>query len=292
MSGPSDWPLPDDGVRFIVPQSLQTALQINPLTRGLYMRAVGYYPNARGHLVERTEHTDDLLLYCVGGEGSLSTPDQTYKVNNGDVLLLPRGIAHSYGASTQRPWTVYWMHFSGADVDAFWKHLGCMNKGIVAHVGVTARLTGSMESLIKVGSNDLLEQSLVYGSNLLREILTLMRVMRDKRQDVAGGFCIDTIHSLMQKTLHIDLDLDTLAQTANMSRHAFSRRYKALTGVSPYRHYLFLKMQRACQLLDATDQTVTQIAEVMGYRDPYYFSRIFRQIIGMPPRQYREKRYG
>ena len=292
MSGPSDWPLPEDGVRFIVPQSLLHALQSNALTRGLYMRAVGYYPNARGHTVERFEHTDDLLLYCVGGEGSLSTTDQTYSVNKGDVLLLPRGMAHKYGASSERPWTVYWIHFAGTDVDAFWKHLGCIDKGVVSHVGVTSRLTGSMESLIKVGSGDLLEHSLVYGSNLLREILTLMKVMRDKSQDFASGFCIDKIHAFMQESLHIDIDLDTLAQTANMSRHAFSRRYKALTGVSPYRHYLFLKMQRACQLLDATDQTVAQIAEVMGYRDPYYFSRVFRQIIGMPPRQYREKRYG
>jgi len=291
MSGPSDWPLPEDGVRFIVPHSLVSALQNNDLTRGLYLRAMGYYPNARGHYVNRDEHTDDLVLYCVGGEGSLSTGGQTYQVAKGDVLLLPRGVPHSYGASSERPWTVYWMHFSGTDAEAFWRHLGCIGRGFATQVGVTARLSGSMESLIKIASRDLLENSLIYGSNLLREILTLLKVMRDKSQESSSSFSVDAIHAFMHKSLHIDLDLDTLAQTANMSRHAFSRRYKTLTGVSPYRYYLYLKMQRACQLLDATDQTVAQVAEVMGYRDPYYFSRVFRQIIGMPPSQFRKKRY-
>ena len=146
MSGPSDWPLPEDGVRFVVSHPLLNALQRNALTRGLYLRAVGYYPNARGHRVNQDHHTDDLLLYCVGGEGSLRVHGCDYPVTKGDLLLPPKGAPHSYGASAHRPWTVYWMHFSGLDVDAFWQHLGHSDKDGVTHVGVTSRLTGALEN--------------------------------------------------------------------------------------------------------------------------------------------------
>lgn len=292
MSGPSDWPLPDDGIRFIVPQYLLDRLRGNVLTRGLYMRAVGYYPKAAGHRVDRGRHADDLFLYCVGGEGYLKVEGTDYPVAAGDLIMLPQGVAHAYGSSEERPWTMYWVHFAGTDARAFWRYLGCTEDEHVARLGTNARLTAALESLVQVGTSHFLENSLVYGSNLLREVMTLMQMMRAQNRETRSQFCIDTIHALMHESLHMELDLDTLAQAANMTRHAFCRRYKTITGVSPYKHYLYLKIKRACHLLDVTDQSVTDIAEVMGYKDPYYFSRLFRQVMGMPPSQYRARYYG
>lgn len=292
MSGPSDWPLPEDGARFIVPRHLLDVLKKNELTRGLHIRAAGYYPNAAGHYVERHRHTDDLLLYCVGGEGSLQVQGAHHHVGTGDLLMLPKGVSHTYGASADRPWTVYWTHFAGHNVDSFWRYLEFNKDHPVASLGMTSRLTSALEALLQVGSTHYLENSLIYGSNLLREILTLMQMMKAQNRETRSQFSIDAIHAVMRDNLHMELDLDTLARTANMTRHAFCRRYKAMTGVSPYKHYLYLKMKRACHFLDATDQSVTDIAEVMGYSDSYYFSRIFRQIMGMPPSQYRARRYG
>lgn len=292
MSGPSDWPLPDDGIRFIVPRYLLERLHKNVLTKGLYIRAVGYYPNAAGHHVERNRHADDLFLYCVGGEGYLRAEGIDYTVTAGDLIMLPQGVPHVYGSCGERPWTMYWVHFAGTDATAFWRYLGCAEDQRVASLGTNARLTAALEALAQMGAAVLLENTLVYGSNLLREVLALMQMMKAQSRETRSQFCVDTIHALMHESLHIELDLDTLAQAANMTRHAFCRRYKTITGVSPYKHYLYLKIKRACHLLDATDQSITEIAEVMGYKDPYYFSRIFRQVMGMPPSQYRARFYG
>ena len=48
-----------------------------------------------------------------------------------------------------------------------------------------------------------------------------------------------------------------------------------------------MKMQKASQQLDFTDHSVKDIAMSMGFDDPYYFSKRFRKIIGMSPKQYR-----
>ena len=52
-----------------------------------------------------------------------------------------------------------------------------------------------------------------------------------------------------------------------------------------------MKMQQACDLLDASRQTVKQIALSLGYEDVYYFSRLFKQVIGLSPAQYRQSKY-
>ncbi|MEP1594525.1 MAG: helix-turn-helix transcriptional regulator, partial [Halieaceae bacterium] len=67
----------------------------------------------------------------------------------------------------------------------------------------------------------------------------------------------------------------------------FSNRYKKLTGYSPVKHFLNMKMEHACYLLDSSDLSVKAIASQLGYEDPLYFSRIFSKTIGMSPRSYR-----
>lgn len=292
MSGPSDWPLPKDGVRFIVPRLYLKTLQSAPISSSLYLRAVGYYPKAKGHVVRRTRHNDDLILYCLGGEGTLQVDGNMYAVRKGDLMMLPQGLAHLYVASDHNPWTLYWIHFGGHDVPHFWSYLELNQERPVAHVGTSPRLTASFQALSEISTANLMEHSLTYGSALLREILTLIKLTKLENDEGSRRFSIDAIHGVMQQSLHTDLNLDTLAQTANMTTHAFCRRYKAITGVSPYKHYLYLKMKRACHFLDATDQSIGHIAELMGYSDPYYFSRLFKQVMGMPPTKYRRKKFG
>ncbi|WP_407704971.1 helix-turn-helix domain-containing protein [Thalassotalea hakodatensis] len=48
-----------------------------------------------------------------------------------------------------------------------------------------------------------------------------------------------------------------------------------------------MKMQQACFQLDNTTETIKQIGESLGYSDPYYFSRLFKKVVGMSPKRYR-----
>jgi YesN/AraC family two-component response regulator len=48
-----------------------------------------------------------------------------------------------------------------------------------------------------------------------------------------------------------------------------------------------LKVQHACRLLDTTSARIQEVGTEIGYPDPYYFSRLFREVMGMSPRAYR-----
>lgn len=108
------------------------------------------------------------------------------------------------------------------------------------------------------------------------------------RQPHDYGIDLTRIEALMQSHLNGELDLDTIAAEANLSKFHFSRQFKALTGSSPIHRFIELKLQRACHLLDTTSMPIKAIALQLGYDDPYYFSRLFRREIGLSPKNYRD----
>jgi AraC-like DNA-binding protein len=102
-----------------------------------------------------------------------------------------------------------------------------------------------------------------------------------------GTLDLDSIQAYMQDNIHLQLELDDLAAVAHLSKFHFSSRYKALTGYSPIKHFLHMKIEYACQLLDSSEISVKAIAAELGYEDPLYFSRLFSKTMGMSPRAYR-----
>jgi AraC-like DNA-binding protein len=72
----------------------------------------------------------------------------------------------------------------------------------------------------------------------------------------------------------------------------FASLFRHQTGMAPIEYFIHLRIRGACRLLDTTTLTVREIGYRVGYEDPYYFSRMFRKLMGLSPRQYRELRKG
>ena len=103
---------------------------------------------------------------------------------------------------------------------------------------------------------------------------------------------VDAVQAVMRSHLHGSLNLDELAAQFKLSRFHFAKTYRALTGHAPIQDFIQLKMAQACRLLDQGSLEVRQIAEQLGYDDPYYFSRLFRKVVGMAPSHYRALHQG
>ncbi len=83
--------------------------------------------------------------------------------------------------------------------------------------------------------------------------------------------------------------LDELVQISGMSRRNFLRTFEASIGCPPITYLIRLRVRHACQLLQRQRASITQIAMAVGFNDSNYFSRQFRSVMGISPREYRRQ---
>ncbi len=285
----SGWPLPANGIRILVPQPLTKLLREHPLSRDLYPLAAGYYPRAAGHSMRRRKPLDHLLAYCVEGIGTLRTEHGSWAVQAGDLMVLPIGTAHTYTADSQKPWSLYWAHYAGELAVAYTEFLDL--RAPVASIGVHPRLLADFEALFALRGAGGNEHAFVHAACVLKAMLTDIATLTTAYGNNRGTrIDLDSIQQMMHRQLDRDLNLDDLAQAANLSKFHFVRKFKQVTGHAPIQHFIHLKMQLACQLLDTTQEPIKRIATRVGYNDPHYFSRLFKRVIGVSPQQYRQHR--
>jgi AraC-like DNA-binding protein len=250
---------------------------------------MGFYPEASDHRMARARHDDNLLIYCVGGKGTASVGDWSGGIREGEILLLPQGLAHQYQADADSPWSIYWVHFQGTATAIFNQYLGYReNARPVTRIGVSPQLIARFRELMAVHRTGYSTRAFINAANQLRQLLTQIGVeIRSAQARGQQSFDLEAVQSFMLEHIGQPLDLDTLAATARLSKFHFATKYKALTGYSPIKHFLNMKMEHACHLLDSSQLSVKGVAAALGYDDQLYFSRLFSKTVGMSPRTYR-----
>lgn len=92
---------------------------------------------------------------------------------------------------------------------------------------------------------------------------------------------------LIRAKLSEDISLDELASEAKLSVYHFARMFKQSVGVPPRVYLTRLRMEKACDLLENTDLTITQIALEVGYSSNQALARVFMKNLRMNPTDYR-----
>lgn len=86
-----------------------------------------------------------------------------------------------------------------------------------------------------------------------------------------------------------DLSLDEIAKAAFISPTYLSRLFKKKMGYTLMEHIRNIRIDRAKQLLQQPDKNTTEVAHSVGYSDRSYFCKVFKQIVGLSPNEYRKK---
>ncbi|HYH56823.1 MAG TPA: AraC family transcriptional regulator, partial [Anseongella sp.] len=100
---------------------------------------------------------------------------------------------------------------------------------------------------------------------------------------------IDCSIRFLKQHISQSLTLKEIADHVHLSVSHFSGLFQKKTGFSPIEYFNHLKMQKACQLLHFTDLRIYEVAARTGIGDPYYFSRVFKENMGVSPKEYRQR---
>lgn len=98
------------------------------------------------------------------------------------------------------------------------------------------------------------------------------------------------ITAYLADNFHEDISLRDLAAQHHVSESHLSRIFKRFTGLNFSDYIVRLRIRKAQRLLEVPGARVHEVAHAVGYRDPRYFSQVFRRHTGLTPREYRDKR--
>lgn len=270
----------------MLPRPVVRAALDDPVTSRLVVTDTGCYPHATGHRRTRPQGcAQAVVLVCVAGAGWCETPAGRYRVAPGQAVVLPAGVPHAYGADDADPWTIWWMHVTGADTAMLVHACPAAAGAPVVAVPDPARAAALVDEVLGALEHDDSPATLRTAAGAAWHLLALLATARHgapARDDPAARAVAH-----LRAHLADDTSVADLAAGVGLSTSHFAALVRRTTGCGPQEYRTRLRMARARVLLDTTDLPVAAVARRVGYHDPLYFSRRFRAVHGTSAREYR-----
>lgn len=280
------------GQRLIsLPRPLVRAALRDPGMAHLVVTDCGYFPRARAHGMSREAGVDEaIILMCTQGAGWVETSGHRHEVGKGQIIVLLPGAPHSYGANETDPWTLWWVHIAGPGVKDLLRSNGASELEPVREVQDPFRVVGLVEEIVRHMRRDATKTSLLEASGAAWHLLTVIAAASTNTRDSTS--MLDRARDYLRDHVEERVSVSDLAALANLSPSHFAALFRRRFGIAVLKYQTQLRMARARELLDTTDLAVSRIAVLVGYQDPFYFSRHFRSIHGITARAYRAHRKG
>lgn len=276
-------------VYIVLPTEAFSEYVENPLVRRLYLTDAGFFPHAAHHYRERSEGIEEyIFLCCTSGRGVVEVDGQSYPLQENEAFCIPRLCKHRYWADEEDPWSLLWVHFKGDDCGYY--PLEELRVCRFASTDTVQRMEFLFNLLFHTLEQDYTLGNFIYLSQLLALILgeTYARRQETGTTPLQNQQVTRAIR-FMYRHLDKELTLAELSQAMGLSQSTLSAVFRQCTGHAPMDFFTRLKMKEACTLLRSGKEYVYEVAQRLGYKDPYYFSRAFKKVVGVSPRAYQNK---
>lgn len=230
----------------------------------------------------RTAPSGSFLLASLEGEGRIWLEGRWERVLAGSICLAPPRVLNAFHAVPGKRWTFAWVRYEEPP-------------GIQPMVGAGSplRLRQGAEDFGRAIAGLRAEWEGAHDGPLVHHWVSLihgaaLRLVRPWRSSSR----IAELWTKVERNLTTDWKLATLAAECSLSAEHLRRVCRRELGRTPMEHVMYMRIQRAQELLESTDDKLDAIAPQVGYRSAAVFSRAFVRCVGLTPTQYREHRAG
>ena len=227
----------------------------------------------------------DRLYFIESGEAEVSTPEQTICLHPGSCYLIASNQLHRHSCTSNV--VMHWCHFQtvlDGSSDLFQE----IEVPIEARPGKTAPYQKLFESL-----EDTMQCRQAW-CHLQRTALLLQLIQPHlKLADPASRQLDEGRRRFLPVLTYIDTHLndpiriEDLAKLLGLNKEYFSRFFRRYFQLPPKQYILQKRIQSAQKMLCHTDVQIQEVGARCGFSDPYHFSKSFKNIAGIPPKEYR-----
>jgi AraC-like DNA-binding protein len=253
----------------------------------------GHLVADRSHHIERETLAGHELVYCLRGAGSVRVAGKVHRVRARGLYWVSCWHPHQYQADPATPWELYWVRVEGPGLDALSGMLRIRESPVFPLLEDAAVQACFQEAFT------VLESPSPNSPALMHVVVARLLAMLYENRFKDGSQDAEPVPSTLERPLirmrqHYSdaLRLSDLAQLAGMSVSHFIRTFKRSMGTSPIDWLRRERMNQAKHRLIDTQEPIKEIARQCGYRDPYFFSKDFKKLTGLPPTEYRNQERG
>ena len=235
---------------------------------------------------------DFQIIYIAAGCGHFhfDTVDNETIVPAGNIVIFRPKELQKYEYYGIDKTEVYWVHFTGSDVKNILRSYGFPNDQRIFHVGTSLEYERIFKRIILElqRCQDNYEEMLTL---LLRHLLIVFHRELNSKYVLKNEYLdheMDTAASYFNENYNRDIKIEEYAASRGMSVSWFIRNFKKSTGTTPMQFITSIRITNAQMLLETTNYAVNEIARIVGYDNPLYFSRLFHKQKGCSPSEYRK----
>lgn len=239
--------------------------------------------------------------YCHYGDGDLVIEEDMYRFGAGMISCIPANFLHVTKSDT--------------DVRAFWEYIYINPEDILRQWGKsTQEIRDIMESVSKKSFFIKADDSPIIVT-LIRSIFEEMQHKGEHYRECVRGIAYSLLFEIarfngrgtgqsigknislqlqsaieyVEKNYPNNFKIADLANECHMSETHFRRIFQEKMNMTPVEYVNFVRVKKACELIDKTDISMEDVAEKVGFVTPSTFNRNFRRIIGTSPYQWKKR---
>ena len=266
----------------------------NFIDLGMYQ--YGYEQCEPGHSFGPAARNHYLFHYVLSGTGTLMADNakgetQTYSIKSGQGFLIFPGQITTYYADLRLPWEYVWIEFDGLRVkEALELTELSMNSPVYRSHSKDLReqLVNEMMYIVhhaKESPFHLIGHLYLFFDYLMQSSKSTKLVHSSKMSDF---YIKEAIH-FIEQNFQNNITVEEIASVCGINRSYFGKIFRNSIGRSPQEFLMNYRMVKATELLKLTSLSIAEIGSAVGYENQLHFSRAFKTIYGVSPREWRNQ---
>ena len=259
------------------------------ISKDLEIVCGGYEKCSPQYNIDRKGYPYYFIKYTLKGRGTLKFDAQTFDLSPGTISGFSPSVAHQYISDEKEPMEHIFLTFSGKTNPHLLNSHG-LDEKFVIHTKEPDRILRLLEDIL-----DIEMKNSLYAREICSEYIKIILYSLANELTTETGKSSLSQQTFLTCKQYIDqhfLDISSSSQAAQackINSKYMARLFKEHCRSSAQDYLRNLKMNKAASLLLSTQLSIYQIAEIIGYQDPYHFSRNFKKSIGLAPKIYRTR---
>ncbi len=249
-----------------------------------------------GHSFGPARRNHYLFHYVIKGRGTLYADDQqghtkTFTVRAGEGFLIFPEQVTLYVADMSNAWEYTWLEFDGLRVKQALEGAGFSEHEPIYRTRLPElreKLRDEMLYIVdhsEASTFELIGHMYLFMDALTRSAENAGRVITSRLREAYIREAIAYIENNYQR----DITIEEIAGALRLNRSYFGKIFRLSTGKSPQRFLMNYRMIKAAEMLAMTKKPVNEIGASVGYENQLHFSRAFKNIYGISPREWRKR---